>query len=93
MLPDIPTVAESGYPDYEMSVWWGFAAPTGVPRPETARLLKEFTAVLEDPETSKRLLADAAEPMKMTPAEFRKMISEDVKKWRTIAKQAGIVVK
>ena len=93
VLPDIPTVAESGYPDYEMSVWWGFAAPTGVPRPETARLLKEFTAVLEDPETSKRLLADAAEPMKMTPAEFRKMISEDVKKWRTIAKQAGIVVK
>lgn len=92
VLPDIPTVAESGYPDYDVSVWWGFAAPEGVPRPAMARLHKEITAVLESPETKKRLLDDAAEPLSMTPSEFRKLISDDIKKWREVAKKAGIVV-
>jgi len=93
VLPDIPTVAESGYPSYEVSVWWGFAAPHGVPQPKMAKLHKEITAVLDDPQTKKRLLADAAEPISMTPSEFRRMIGADIKKWRTVAKQAGIVVK
>jgi tripartite-type tricarboxylate transporter receptor subunit TctC len=93
VLPDIPTVAESGYPDYDVSVWWGFAAPDGVPRPIMTKLHQEITAVLESPETKKRLLDDAAEPLSMTPSEFRKLISDDIKKWREVAKQAGIVVK
>jgi tripartite-type tricarboxylate transporter receptor subunit TctC len=65
--PEIPTVAESGFPGYEVYVWWGFAAPSGVPRPVLDKLQKEFNAVLQDPETKKRLLADAAEPLSMTP--------------------------
>lgn len=92
VLPDTPTVAESGYPDYDVSVWWGFAAPDGVPRPAMTKLHKEITAVLESPETKKRLLDDAAEPLSMTPSEFRKLISDDIKKWREVAKKAGIVV-
>lgn len=92
VLPDIPTVAESGYPDYDVSVWWGFAAPDGVPRPAMTKLHKEITAVLESPETKKRLLDDAAEPLSMTPSEFRKLISDDIKKWREVAKKAGIVM-
>ena len=93
VLPDIPTVAESGYPKYDVSVWWGFAAPDGVPKVEMAKLHKEIIAVLDDPQTKKRLLDDAAEPLSMTPSEFRKMISADIRKWRDVAKQAGIVVK
>ena len=93
VVPDIPTVAESGFPGYEVSVWWGVAAPAGVPRPALEKLRREFTAVIQDPDTQKRLLTDAAVPLTMTRAEMRKMIHNDVKKWREVAKSAGISVK
>ena len=92
VVPDIPTVAESGFPDYEVTVWWGLAAPSGVPKDIMAKLRREITAVLESPETKQRLAADAAEPMNLTQAEFRQMISADRKKWAVVAKQAGISV-
>ena len=93
VLPDVPTVSESGYPGYEVSVWWGIAAPAGVPRIVSDRLRGEFTAILKDPETLKRLAAEAAEPQIVTPVEFRKIIHDDVQKWREVAKSAGIQVK
>jgi len=93
VAPEIPTVIESGFPGYEMSVWWGFVAPQGVPGAVQERLVKEFNGVLQDPETKKRLLSDAAEPLGMTPAEMRKMIQSDVRKWRDVASSAGIRVK
>ena len=93
IVPDIPTVIESGFPGYEMYVWWGLSAPAGISRPVLERLRKEINAVLQDPDTKKRLLADAAEPLSMTPAEMRKMIHNDVRKWRDVAATAGIKVK
>ena len=92
VLPDIPTVGEAGYPGYEVSVWWGIVAPAGTPGAVLEKLRREVTAVLQDPATTKRLLDDAAEPMNLTPTEFRKMIHDDVKKWTDVSKQAGIRV-
>lgn len=92
VLPDIPTVGETGYPGYEMYVWWGIVAPAGTPGAVLERLRRETTTVLQNPETTKRLQDDAAEPMNLTPAEFRKMIHDEVKKWSDVAKQAGIRV-
>jgi tripartite-type tricarboxylate transporter receptor subunit TctC len=92
-VPDIPTVGESGFPGYEVAVWWGVAAPAGAPGAALRKLNGEITAVLREPETQKRLLADAAEPKIMTPAELRKLIHNDVKKWREVAKVAGIQIK
>lgn len=66
--------------------------PHGVPGAVQKKLRSEFTAILQDPETKKRLLADAAEPRIIAPAEMRKMIQSDVKKWSDVAKQAGIHV-
>jgi tripartite-type tricarboxylate transporter receptor subunit TctC len=91
-LPDVPTVAEAGFPGYEVYVWWGIVVPHGVPAALQNRLRTELTAVLQAPETKKRLLADAAEPRTISPAEFRKMIHDDVKKWSEVAKKAGIHV-
>ncbi|MGQ0752252.1 MAG: tripartite tricarboxylate transporter substrate binding protein [Betaproteobacteria bacterium] len=91
-LPDVPTVAEAGYPGYEHYVWWGIVVPRGVPAPVQSKLRSEINAILQDPETKKRLLMDAAEPRIVSPAEFRKMIHNDVKKWRDVAKSAGIKV-
>ena len=90
--PDIPTVAEAGFPGYEVYVWWGVSAPAGAPRPVMEKLRREITAVLQEPETKKRLLADSAEPVNLTQPEFRKMIQDDKKKWADVARQAGIRV-
>ncbi|HEX6003141.1 MAG TPA: tripartite tricarboxylate transporter substrate binding protein [Burkholderiales bacterium] len=91
-LPDVPTVAEAGFPGYEVSVWWGIVVPHGVLAPVQNKLRKELTAILQDPETKKRLLMDAAEPRIMAPAEMRKMIHNDVRKWTEVAQTAGIKV-
>ena len=92
VVPDVPTVAESGYPGYEVSVWWGVAAPAGVPRGPRATLQTAFAVILGDPETQKRLMADAAEPMPMQTAEMRTMIKAELAKWRDVARQASIRV-
>ena len=91
-LPDVPTVAEAGFPGYEVYVWWGIVVPHGVPVAVQNRLRSQMTAILQDPETRKRLVADAAEPRILAPNEFGKLIHEDVKKWTGVAKQAGIRV-
>lgn len=93
VVPDVPTVIESGYPGYEVTVWWGISAPAGAPVPIMNKLHREIAAVLADPATKKRLLVEAAEPMTLTPAEMRKLIRDDRKKWADVAKQAGIEVK
>ena len=92
VLPDIPTVAEAGFPGYEVAVWWGVSAPTRTPRPVLEKLRREFTSVLKQPETQKLLAADAAEIRIVTPAEFRKFVHDEVRKWTVVAKQAGIRV-
>jgi tripartite-type tricarboxylate transporter receptor subunit TctC len=91
-LPDVPTVAEAGFPGYEMAVWWGIVVPAGVPAPVQNRLGSEINAILKDPETIKRLRNDAAEPRIVRPAELRKLIHNDLKKWSDVAKQANIRV-
>jgi tripartite-type tricarboxylate transporter receptor subunit TctC len=93
VLPDVPTVIESGFPGYDVSVWWGLSAPAGVPGPVMKKLSRELTVILKDPATQKRLLADAAQPQIMAPEEIRRMIRSDVKKWTGVAKQANIQVK
>ena len=92
VVPDVPTVIESGFPGYEVSVWWGVAAPAGAPQAVTEKLRREITAILQEPETKKRLLADAAEPQIMTPDELRTLIHNDKNKWAEVARHAGIHV-
>jgi tripartite-type tricarboxylate transporter receptor subunit TctC len=92
-VPEVPTVAEQGFPGYEVAVWWGMVSPAGTPKAAQERIRKELNAVLNEPDTQKKLLTDAAVPMIMTPAQMRRMVHSDVKKWREIAKTAGIKVK
>ena len=92
VVPDIPTFAESGYPGYEVYVWWGIAAPAGVPEAARSKLTRTFSTILNDPATRKRLTSEAAEPRDMAPAAIRKLIDSEVKKWSDVAKSAGIKV-
>ena len=92
VVPDTPTVAEAGFPGYEVSVWWGIVVPAGAPARVTEKLRREIAAVLEHPDTQKRLLADAAEPRTLPPADIRRMIRAEVTKWTEVAQVAGIRV-
>lgn len=93
VVPDVPTVTESGIPGYNVTIWWGFAAPQGVPKPRMARLLKEMNAVLDEPDTKKWLLSYAATPIQITQAAFRKQIHDEIIQWKKVAQQAGIRIK
>jgi tripartite-type tricarboxylate transporter receptor subunit TctC len=91
-LPDVPTVIESGFPGYEVYVWWGIVAPAGVPAATMNALKREIGAVLASDDTRKFLSHESAEPKPMEPAAIRKMIADDVKKWKSVAASAKIKV-
>lgn len=88
-LPAVPTIAET-IPGYDGSIWWGILAPAGLPAAILGKLNTEIGVILRDPESAKRLAAEAAEPEIAPPAAFGKIIAADIAKWSRIAKQAGI---
>ena len=90
LMPDVPTIVESGVAGYDGSIWWGFLGPAGMSADIQSRLHGEVVAVLRDPESAKRLASEAAEPAIATPDEFLKIIMRDITKWISVAKQAGI---
>jgi len=92
-VPNVPTVAEAGFPGYEAYVWWGVVAAAGVPEPILSTLSDAFNAILKDPATQKMMEIEAAVVNIMTRAEFSKVIAEDLVSWTRIAKEAGISVR
>ena len=89
-LPDVPTISEAGVPGYEVTNWWGIAAPAGTPRPVIERLHRELSAVVASSETQKRFEAEGADPLQMTPEEFGRFIAQETAKWSKVVKDAGI---
>jgi len=89
-LPDVPTIAEVALPNYDATNWWGVVTPTGTPQPVIDRLHREISTVTGSPETRKRLEAEGAEAVTMTPAEFGKFIQVESAKWSRVVKEAGI---
>jgi tripartite-type tricarboxylate transporter receptor subunit TctC len=89
-VPDVPTVAEAGFPGYEVAVWWGIVTPAGVPRAPMNKLHGAFTAILQEADTKKRLLVEAAEPELLGPAAFRNKVRAERKKWTELAMQTGM---
>lgn len=90
-LPDSPTIAEAALPGYDATNWWGVIAPTGTPQPIVDRLYKEISVIVASAETRKRLEAEGAEAVQMTPAEFGKFIAAETTKWSRVVREAGIV--
>jgi tripartite-type tricarboxylate transporter receptor subunit TctC len=89
-LPDVPTVSEAGLPGYEVTNWWGIAAPAGTPRPIVERLHRELGAVVASSETKKRFEAEGADALQMTPEEFGRFIARETAQWARVVKEAGI---
>jgi tripartite-type tricarboxylate transporter receptor subunit TctC len=94
LAPDIPTVAESGVPGFEGISWLGLVAPAGTPEPIVARLNKELTAILADPDVVKKMAATGAEPPKTAgPGGYRKLLDEDTARWKAIFAEGKIKLK
>ena len=92
VLPDLPTVAESGIPGYEVSAWFGIFAPAGVPQPVAQRLNAEFVRALQQPDLRQRLASQGAEPLTSTPAEFAAYLRSEIDKWGKVVKASGMKV-
>jgi tripartite-type tricarboxylate transporter receptor subunit TctC len=89
-LPEIPTIAESGFPGFDLSSWHGIFAPAGTPRDVVNRLQRETLRVLNSPDTRERLRSLGLEPIGSTPEEFDAKVKSDIAKFMLIVKQAGI---
>jgi tripartite-type tricarboxylate transporter receptor subunit TctC len=89
LLPDVPTVGESGVPGYDVTSWYGVFAPVGVAEPIVTRLHTELAAHFKSPEVAKRLSALGAEAAIMTPAELASFVREDIKQWAAVVKASG----
>jgi tripartite-type tricarboxylate transporter receptor subunit TctC len=89
-LPDVPTVAESGFPGFEANGWLGIFVPNGTPPAVIARLNSEIAKVMQNPEVQKQLLAQGVESRHTTPPQFGAFVQSENAKWGKIIADAGI---
>ena len=90
MLPDVPTVAEQGFPGFESISWLGILAPANVPRSVVDRLNKEIASVLQAPDVQKMIFAEGGDIMSSTPEEFAALMRSELPMWARVIKRAGI---
>jgi tripartite-type tricarboxylate transporter receptor subunit TctC len=86
----MPTIKESGYPDFVVETWFGLFAPAGTPRPIVDKLNAEILAVLTNPDMQNRLKELGAQPSWTTPEDYQRLLESDHKKWAEVAKKAKI---
>jgi tripartite-type tricarboxylate transporter receptor subunit TctC len=89
-LPDVPTVAESGVPGYDVVLWHGLIGPKGLPQPIVERINADVTKALKLKETADQLQNDGVSPAGGSPAQFGAQIEKEIKIWRKVAADAGV---
>jgi len=89
-LPDVPTIAELGFPDYEINSWQGMFAPAGTPKDVIAKINGETTRLLATPEVRARIIKEGADPVGSSPEQFDKRIRGEVEKWNRVIKASGL---
>lgn len=89
LTPDLPTVAESGYPGFESSNWFGFFAPAATPKDILVKLHSAAVKVLASPDLQARFALQGAEVVANSPAEALSMLKADIGKWADVAKKSG----
>jgi tripartite-type tricarboxylate transporter receptor subunit TctC len=90
LLPDVPTIAESGLPGYASANWNGILAPAGTPASILARLHKEISEIQDTPDMQKQFAAEGADVARTSPSEFGAFIGSEIAKWGRVVKDAGI---
>jgi tripartite-type tricarboxylate transporter receptor subunit TctC len=90
IAPDVPTIAESGVPGFAVSGWWGILAPGATPRPTVERIQKDIAAALGTPDVQARLAKNGIEPVGSTPQQFNAFVRDEMARWSTVVRDAGI---
>jgi tripartite-type tricarboxylate transporter receptor subunit TctC len=90
LMPDVPTVAEQGFPGYEALNWYGYLAPAGTPKEIVERLAREIAKALANPKVVDQMEKTGVEPLSMTPDEFGRYIKREYDTWGKVVKEAGI---
>jgi len=91
-MPEVPTIAEQGYPGYEATNWYAFVAPAKTPRDIVVRLNREIVKTLRDPETHDAIFKQGEEPTPSTPEELAQHMAREYATWGKVIKEAGIPV-
>ena len=92
LLPQVPTFAEAGQPKYDMSYWWGIAAPAATPRPIVERLHGEIVKACAKPRLRDAFLQQAAVAVTSTPEEMTRYVQKEIGVWRDVVKSANVTV-
>lgn len=91
-LPDLPTMAEAGLPNFNVASWNGLLAPAGTPQPIIDQLNKAFNEALKEPEIIAQFAKRAAEPEGGSPADFKKFLVEEMAVWKEVAQKTGLKI-
>ena len=88
-MPDVPTIAESGLPGFDVQPWFGILAPAATPAPIVAKLNAEIAKVMRQPDVKKQLADQGAEAVTSTSAEFGSFIASEITRWAKVVKESG----
>jgi len=88
-LPDVPTVAERGFPGFEAGSWFGFFAPKGTPPEVTATLNKAVNEIIAVPAMEAQLIKEGADPVGGTPEQFAQFVQREYEKWKIVVRESG----
>jgi tripartite-type tricarboxylate transporter receptor subunit TctC len=91
-MPDLPTIADSGVPGYEVTSWNGMLAPAGTPADIVGRLNTDFNRIISAPDMKQRMLDNGYEPVGGLPAKFGEHIRAEIAKWGPVVKAVGVKV-
>jgi tripartite-type tricarboxylate transporter receptor subunit TctC len=91
-FPDVPTLAESGMPGFEVGAWQGVMVPAATPKPIVERLNTELNKALQNPEVRAKLAQQGAEPLGSTPAEYGAYVKKELARWGQVVKASGVTI-
>jgi len=89
LLPELPTIAESGFPSFEASVWYGVAVPAGTPTTLVNAINSDVNQAVRAPEVAPRLSQEGATPLSVTPKQFAAYVDSELKKWAEAVRVSG----
>ncbi len=93
LMPDVPTIAESGYPGFDTSVWYGLFVPTGTPQPIVRKIHKDMIQLIQMPKMKEVLISTGFSTVGSNPEQFRSKVRAEVDTWRRLVKENNIKAK
>jgi tripartite-type tricarboxylate transporter receptor subunit TctC len=92
MFPEVPTLAESGFPGFDATIWFGISGPANLPPKVSEKLTSAFAKILQDADIQEAIKKEGYEPMQFTPAQIKTQITQDLTRWSKVIVQAKVSI-